>query len=241
MTQRYFVDELPAAGGHVSLSDQESQHASRVMRLQVGDEITLFDGQGCEAKATVFQIDRRHCQCDASPAMLVSREASVQLHLAIAFPKPDRAKEMIERLTELGVASVTPILTQRCQRPISPSVLEKSRRVVVEASKQCGRNQLLDIRQPIALSRYLETAVPDSGDRWMLHTNIGAAVIEGSPASQVTGLVGPEGGFTAQEVVLAQEHGFVAYSLGSRILRIETAAVALAAIYCTKDNPPNSR
>lgn len=239
MTQRYFVDHLALAGGMTHLPPSEAQHAFRVMRLGVGDELTLFDGNGSEAAATIWQINRNECICDAQPAQAISRESATQLHLAVAIPKGDRAKEMMLRLTELGVAEVTPILASRSQRPLRENTTEKLSRIVIEASKQCGRNHLLRLNEPRTLTDFLQALTDEDEARWILHTKTGDSSNAWDTAQKrIVALIGPEGGWADQDLQAAQESGFRELSLGARILRIETAATAIAALVCCE---PRSR
>ncbi len=145
MTRRYYVPELPSSGGLVELPKPEAQHAIRVMRVLVGDAVILFDGLGREAAAVIESVGRNECVCAVENVRSIDRELGRSLHLAIALPKPDRAREMIERLTEIGVTKVTPLVAQHTQRSPTESLVEKLRRGVIEACKQCGRNQLLEI------------------------------------------------------------------------------------------------
>ncbi len=230
MTRRYYAPDLPPSGGVVPLDAGEAQHAARVMRLQAGDAVTLFDGRGYEAQAVVESIDKRNCIVAAQPAVTVDREASRPLHLAIALPKPDRAKELLERLTELGVRRVTPLVCERTQRPPSDSLLEKLRRIVVESCKQCGRNRLLEIAAPLEFGELLDR---DEGGRRLIAdpdgTAFGEIALDGHGV--VCALIGPEGGFTDEEVARATRAGFQKVGLGKRIYRIETAATVIAAAF----------
>jgi len=229
MTRRYFAPELPTGGGHVTLSSEESQHAIRVMRVAVGDRVTLFDGDGSEAFAEVFELGRNQCHVRADPPQSVNREPRCQIHLAIAFPKPDRARELIERLTELGVHTVTPLVANRTQRPPSDSLLDKLRRGVIEASKQCERNQRMEIRSPTAATEFFTE--PSDGARWIAHACDDATPIaDVIRPDHVTAAVGPEGGWTEEEVAAATGNGFLPIHLGKRIYRIETAATVIAAL-----------
>lgn len=233
MTRRYFAPELPDGGGPVTLSGEESQHAVRVMRVQIGEFLTIFDGKGREAGAKVIEVGRNACTVLVEEPAVVDRETARSIHLAVALPKPDRARELIERLTELGVQSVTPVVATRTQRPPSSSLIEKLRRGVVEACKQCGRNQLLDLRDPIPAKQYFSE--PIEGASWIAHP-------EGEPISTlassnedvVTVAVGPEGGWTQEEVVWATNVGFQWLGLGKRIYRIETAATVIAAVLASE-------
>lgn len=251
MTRRYYVPELPSAGGLLELDEAEAHHALRVMRLSAGDPLTLFDGEGRESTAVVVETGRNLCLCRAMAPAVVDRESSLRLTLGIALPKPERAKEMVERLTEIGVGRMVPLVTERMQRPPSAALLEKLRRVVIEASKQCGRNRLMEIAATVGLVDYLREPLPTC--RRILHPSAGACESDdldgggpqGGPPRAIDAtlvaadrdppsradavvLVGPEGGWSEAEVELAGSQGFRPLSLGRRIYRIETAAVVIA-------------
>ncbi|MDG2223829.1 MAG: RsmE family RNA methyltransferase [Rubripirellula sp.] len=229
MTRRYFASELPPAGGLVALSTEESQHAIRVMRLQLGDQVMLFDGNGAEAEAKVADLGRNRCELQVQTVQLISREPPCELELAIALPKPDRARELIERLTELGVKSVTPITAQRTQRPPSSSLLQKLRRGVIEACKQCQRNQLMEVHDPRPSLEFF--ADKPSGVCWIAHpVESRQPIIAGEALGQVTAAIGPEGGWTEEETAIAIDNGYQPIDLGKRIYRIETAATVIASI-----------
>jgi 16S rRNA (uracil1498-N3)-methyltransferase len=234
MTRRYFVPEL-AVAGLISLSTEEAQHAIRVMRVQVDDHVTLFDGRGHQCEATVVGIGRNECQCVAGDVTAVDREPDCEVHLGIALPKPDRARELIERLTELGVTSVTPIMAARTQRGPSESVLEKLRRGVIEACKQSGRNRLMTVHEPVNASEFFASNVlgSDSGASVCIiahptPSSVSLAKFHGRPS--VTAAIGPEGGWTDEEVAMATGAGYQSVDLGKRVYRIETAAAVIAVV-----------
>ncbi|MEM1067357.1 MAG: RsmE family RNA methyltransferase [Planctomycetota bacterium] len=229
MTRRYFAPDLPSIGDSLGLSAEESQHATRVMRLEVGDRLTLFDGLGSESEAEVIQVARNLCEVRIESKATVDREPACTIHLAIALPKPDRSRELIERLTELGVHRVTPLVAERTQRPPSESLLDKLRRGVVEACKQCGRNQLLQVTDPIPSSDFLQT--PCDTVKWIADPQGDQPlVLKAESPSDVVVAIGPEGGWTPQERELAAANGFESVGLGKRIYRIETAATVFAAV-----------
>jgi 16S rRNA (uracil1498-N3)-methyltransferase len=231
MTRRYFVPDLPILGGLVSLPEAEAQHASRVMRVQVGDDLVLFDGRGNEATANFVQVGRKECHCQANAAQAINREPKREIHLAIALPKPDRSRELIERLTEMGVCSLTPLIAQRTQRPPTDSLLAKLRRGVIEACKQSGRNQLLDLKEPMRSEAFFQNG--EQHTRWIAHPAMDDIIRDAAPSGSFSVAIGPEGGWTDGEVQLAVSHGFRAVDLGERIYRIETAATAIAAVLAT--------
>ncbi|WP_182871151.1 RsmE family RNA methyltransferase [Rhodopirellula sp. JC639] len=245
MTRRYYAPDLPTAGGTLALSDEEASHAARVMRAKAGDTITLFDGRGHESRATITAIDKRNCVVEAGSAVAVNREPSCRMRFGIALPKPDRAKELIERLTELGVHRVTPLVCNRTQRPPTESLLSKLQRIVIESSKQCERNVLMSIDASMPIDAFLaeshatkphatkpHATRPHAGACWIAHPDgrpIRTAAAECQDATTATVLIGPEGGFSDEEVHWAIESGFEQVGLGARIYRVETAACVLAA------------
>ena len=227
MTRRYFVSDLPHSGGVIRLPDSEAQHALRVMRVQVGQTVTLFDGCGRESKATIESVSKRECICAALPARTVDREPSTWVELGIALPKPDRAKELVERLTELGVKRVTPIVADRTQRKPSDSMIEKLNRIVIEACKQSGRNELMVISEPIEFQSFCSSSTELA--RWIAHPD-GPLLSELSidQTTKHTIAIGPEGGWAEEELEFAFQSGFQPIGLGKRIYRVETAAVVTA-------------
>ena len=231
MTRRYYCPCLPTDGGVVALTPEQAAHAIRVMRIDVGDEVELFDGKGHQSKARVASLSRRDCVCHAEPTIDLPRMPSIAISMGIALPKPDRARDLIERLTELGVDRVIPLVADRTQRPPSDSVLKKLERVVVEACKQSGRNQLLVIEDRMTSSEYFGAlAQKTTRPRYIAHVNSGTCDwTSPQPGEAVDIAIGPEGGWTDQEFELAKQSGFRSVQLGERVLRIETAAAAMAA------------
>ncbi|TWU50532.1 Ribosomal RNA small subunit methyltransferase E [Rubripirellula tenax] len=212
----------------MALPPEEAQHAIRVMRIQPDDVVTLFDGRGFQCDARVVSLGRNECQCEVGDVQLIDREPECCIHFGVALPKPDRAKELIERLTELGVAAVTPIVGQRSQRPPKGAFVDKLRRGVVEACKQSGRNHLMEIRDTMSASDFFASV--DGGVSLIAHPETGAAKVSRFVGqSRVTVAIGPEGGWSNEEVELAIGAGFECVDLGPRIYRIETAAVVVAA------------
>jgi len=226
MSHRYYLPTPPVEGS-ATLDSTEAHHLLHVMRASVGDELTLFDGTGGEYQAQVTELGRKDAKLAVGPRSEVSRELATKLVLGVALPKGDRQKWLVEKLTELGVAELQPLETQRSVADLRGKSLEKLRRSVVEASKQCGRNQLMAIHPPVPFAEFLSI---DTGTKLIAHPG-------GEPVSQVNStaacvniIVGPEGGLTDDEVATATDQGWQCVGLGRSILRIETAAVALAAV-----------
>jgi 16S rRNA (uracil1498-N3)-methyltransferase len=233
MTRRYYSAKLPASEGIVTLDEAESHHAIKVMRIRVGEKITLFDGMGREAQASVESIGRRDVVCKSEAAIEISRENPIHLTLGVAMPKGDRAKELIERLTELGVNRLIPLHCKRTQWPVTDNAVEKWRRVVIDACKQSQRNHLMQICEPQSTQDWITATIHSSADvaaqRFIVHPDDCNDEPHKTPllisCSHVQAMIGPEGGFDDDEVTLAVTQGWRRFSLGTRIYRIETAAI----------------
>lgn len=229
MSERFFVEQ-PITSATAVLTGQEAQHLAKVMRARVGDAITVFDGAGDEFGARVTQILRSEVHVEILERRSVSRELSFTLTLGVALPKGDRQKWLVEKLTELGVARLVPLVTSRGVAQPEPQALVRLSRTVVEGAKQCGRNRLMAIAPPANCRDFFTQESSSETLRLFAHPS-GEARPFSSPAwhPHVLVAVGPEGGFTDEEAALAVNAGWQAVTLGARILRVETAAVALAA------------
>ena len=239
MSERFFV-ETPINGNSAKLLGPEAHHLAHVMRAKVGEQVMLFDGSNAEFKATVRAIGRSEVELAVMERIEVDRELKIRLTLAVGLPKGDRQRWLVEKAVELGVAGLVPLITVRGVAAPSNGALERSRRRVIEASKQCGRNRLMEIGEPQPWEAFAASA-PKSSMRFLAHPG-GEPVRhalsrmpgnEDSPRVFVA--VGPEGGFTDAEVQTGIAAGFKAIDLGLRILRVETAAIAIAAVLGQSD------
>jgi 16S rRNA (uracil1498-N3)-methyltransferase len=240
MSERFFTAE-PITSGQVLLEGPEAHHLLHVMRARVGDEVTLFDGHGNEFSALVESLARSSVTLKVIEQRSVDRELPFSLAIGVALPKGDRQKWLVEKLTELGVTSLIPLETQRGVAQPSTGALERLRRAGIEAAKQCGRNRLMQIAEPLGWSDWVRNTsaehgyssnVGDGGGTCRLVAHPGGVslskiVVSTVMPTQVT--IGPEGGLTDAEVAAAIAAGWQAIDLGPRILRVETAAVAVAA------------
>jgi 16S rRNA (uracil1498-N3)-methyltransferase len=194
--------------------------------------VTVFDGRGTAWTARVARIDRDAVAVDLLAAAATRHGftgTASTLTLAVALPKGDRQKWMVEKLTELGVARLVPLVTARGVAEATAAAQARLERVVIEACKQCGRDTLMEIG-PAATIDSLASASPAARRLIALPTAapLDAAAVRADGA-EVIGAIGPEGGFTPEEIAAADRGGFLPVSFGPHILRIETAAVALAA------------
>ncbi len=227
MANRFFLPTAPVDGRAV-LDGPEAHHLLHVMRASVGDKVTLFDGQGGEYAATVAKCGRSEVDLAVGERTTTNRQLPTQLVMGVALPKGDRQRWLAEKLTELGVARLVPLGTERSFTDPKRKSLDRLERSVIEACKQCGRNTLMQIAEPQPLDEFLAEA---AGTRLVAdpHGEPVAGVLS-RPLTVVSIVVGPEGGLSEAEVELASQHGWARVGLGRSILRIETAAVAIAAV-----------
>ena len=231
MAHRFFA-QSPISSGHTRLDGSEAHHLANVMRATVGAEVVLFDGSGAEFAARVTRIGRSGVDLEVLARCDVNREAARELTLGVALPKGDRQRWLVEKAVELGVCRLTPLEIARGVARPTEQAIARLRRTVIEASKQCGRNRLMEIMPPTAFADYVAT-VPNNADRLAAHpVQTGGDQSTRSLASSTGAVylaVGGEGGFTSDEVSAAAACGWQFVDLGPRILRVETAALALAA------------
>jgi 16S rRNA (uracil1498-N3)-methyltransferase len=227
MSERFFLS-MPPRDGRAVLVGDEARHLARVMRCTVGDEVVVFDGSGTSWRARVASIGRDEVMLDMGEAVTASRLTRVPLTLAVALPKGERQKWLVEKLTELGVERLVPLATTRGVAEATPAAVERLSRGVIEACKQCGRDGLMQIGGPKGVAEVVGDA--GSGAVLLVADRDGAPLQEIATAGNlVVALVGPEGGFTTEELATIEAAGGRRVSLGPHVLRVETAAIALAA------------
>jgi 16S rRNA (uracil1498-N3)-methyltransferase len=231
MSDRFYTPE-PIAADRITLDGQEAHHLLHVMRAKVGDRITLFDGNGAEFAAEIAKCGRSEVEARVLERNEVDRELPFVLVVGVSLPKGDRQKWLVEKLTELGVTELVPLTTERGVAQPTDSALERLARSVVEAAKQCGRNCLMQITPPQTLSDWVSSAKSSPDSRRLVADPNGKSLpsFDLSHPLPTHLAIGPEGGFTDAEVADALAHGWQSVHLGQRILRIETAAAALAAV-----------
>jgi 16S rRNA (uracil1498-N3)-methyltransferase len=233
MSERYFLSQ-PLTAGLVELDGTEAHHLGRVMRARPGDQVILFDGQGCEALAIIQQVDRDRIVLQTDELLEVDRELPVPLVLGVALPRGDRQKWLVEKLVELGVRTLVPLATERGVAQPTDKALDRLRRMVIEASKQCGRNRLMEIETSGTLDDFCQ-AHADYPRRLIAHPDqagngLDKPGLAATPNQATAAAVGPEGGFSPAEIQQAVQWGWQPTQLGTRILRVETAAMTLAAV-----------
>ncbi|MSR30023.1 MAG: 16S rRNA (uracil(1498)-N(3))-methyltransferase [Gemmataceae bacterium] len=229
MSGRFYTN-LPLNPGEMEVCGSEGHHLAVVCRLRPGDPVTLFSGNGLEYPATVLEIGKNRALMQVSQPLSLSREARTQVTLASPLPKGDRADFLIEKLTELGVCRFIPLETERSLVRAKNIHREKLHRHVIEASKQCERNVLMDIGEPCDLPKAMEL-MQTLEKKWIAQSRLdNPSAYETAGENRVGLLIGPEGGFSPSEFAMAVSQGWKPFSLGPRILRMETAAILAAGI-----------
>jgi 16S rRNA (uracil1498-N3)-methyltransferase len=237
MSDRFYTPD-PLDPGEYVLAGAEAHHLATVRRFGPGARVTLFNGDGHDYPAEVVAADRKRTVLNVSPPVAVDRELPFRLEIAAAMPKGDRGEFLVEKLTELGVIRLIPLSTARTVVQPKGARLEKLQHAVIEASKQCGRNRLMAVT-PLTRWPELVRSADLPAVRVLLHPPEpgGSARKLADLADVVRGgvvfAVGPEGGFTPDEVAAAEGAGWLRVGLGPRVLRAETAAITVAAAIST--------
>ena len=227
-----------AAGEALSLPEGTARHV-QVLRLQPGDEITLFNGQGGEWDATITRMGRSDVEVTLGANRRDEREAGRAVQLALGMPANERMDWLVEKANELGAASLQPLHTSRSVLRLAGERAEKKQKhwqsVAVAACEQCGGNRVPPVSPVQDLAAWLKALPPADpqapGLRCLLSLAAGSmplamALARLTPATPVCFLSGPEGGLSPAEEALAAAHGFMPVTLGARVLRSETAALA---------------
>jgi 16S rRNA (uracil1498-N3)-methyltransferase len=232
MADRYFT-ETPITSNHATLSGPEAHHLIHVMRAKRGSPVVLFDGSGAEFAATVEKVGRSDLELTILTRDEVDRELPLRIVLGVALPKGDRQKWLVEKAVELGVNTLIPLKTEHAVAQPVEQALDRLCRAVVEASKQCGRNRLMEIHKPQDWATLVAESAAEPcrllAHPQGFHRGAGPLPREKPPQSVLLA-VGPEGGFSPGEVSVAVAAGWHTIDLGRRILRIETAAILLTAM-----------
>ncbi len=225
MADRFYCPD-PPVDGHFVLEGDEARHLGRVMRLGPGDVVELFDGRGFASLAKVVGLEKKRVVLFREGEPLAERETPCRLTLATAVPKGERFDWLIEKATELGVTRLIPLITERSVVVPGNAKLERLGRVIIEAAKQCGRSRLMTLERP---TPWTEVVVnEEDGFRLLAHPGGLAAPCwpRARRGDSVILAVGPEGGFTDAEASAGRDAGWTLISLGSTLLRVETAGLA---------------
>lgn len=215
------------------LNEKNRHHVANVMRSRAGDICYVFDGRGNEVKAKISQLSKKEVVLDVLEKTENTTESHLKIHLFQAMCKGEKMDWIMQKSIELGVTEITPMLTERCDVKLSEDRLEKKmthwRNIIIHATEQSGRAVLAQLNAPVS---FHDSIQPSSQSLRLLFTphaekklsDVGAGLVPAHPKISI--FIGPEGGFSDPEIILANHQGVETLTLGKRILRTETAPLA---------------
>lgn len=220
----------------LDLSEDGANHIGRVLRMQAGQELVLFDGRGGQYPATIQAVGKKQVQVQLGEQDPVEVESPLAIHFGQVISRGDKMEFTIQKSVELGVNVITPLFSERCGVKLSGERLDKKleqwQKIAISACEQCGRNRIPEIRPAMELAAWL--AEPTTELKLNLHPRAPYSINTlPEPSHGIRLLIGPEGGLSAAEIEQAREHGFADMLLGPRVLRTETAGLtAITALQC---------
>ncbi|GGK04848.1 16S rRNA (uracil(1498)-N(3))-methyltransferase [Pseudomonas matsuisoli] len=222
---RFFIDAPLGLGEH-ALPEAAAHYIARVLRLGPGAAVQLFDGSGMEYRGTLIEAGKKQVRVALDEALPGLSESPLHIHLGQGLSRGERMDWAIQKATELGVAEITPVVSERCEVRLKDERAEKRllhwRQIAISACEQCGRSRLPVIHAPATLDEWTHTIEADL--KLVLHP-VATPLSDHSRPTRLAFLIGPEGGLTDDEVERAHAEGFHPARLGPRVLRTETAPV----------------
>jgi 16S rRNA (uracil1498-N3)-methyltransferase len=232
---RFHVQGKLGNGSDVRLPPDAAHHAARVLRLEAGDPVVLFDGHGGEFEARITRMDRGEVHAKTGPHRELERESALEVVLVQGLSSGDRMDFTLQKAVELGIAAIQPVATERSVVKLKDERAQRRvehwQNLVIAACEQCGRNRVPPVAPLLGFGEWAAQLGPGEGEsRLLLSPQAPVSLREGGrPPGRIVLLAGPEGGLAPGEVQTALARGFAPVRLGPRILRTETAAVAALA------------
>ncbi len=232
---RLYVAGNYGGGSEIGLGAERTRYLSRVLRLRAGDTIAVFDGDGREFEATIARMAKAGATLRVREALVPAAESALAVHLVQGISRGERMDFVVQKATELGVERISPVLTEHGVVKLDAARAAKRRahwqKVAAGACEQCGRARLPQVDLPAPLHDFFGLGSAGTGADLILRPGAMTSLRDlDEPATGIRLLIGPEGGFSDNEYRDAEAAGFQAVSLGPRILRTETAAVAALAV-----------
>ncbi|WP_263143181.1 16S rRNA (uracil(1498)-N(3))-methyltransferase [Pseudomonas sp. RIT-PI-AD] len=227
---RFFVDAPLTLGQH-ELPDAQAHYLGRVLRLAAGAAVQLFDDSGAEYRGEVVEVGKKRVCVELRERLDGQPESPLRVHLGQGLSRGERMDWAIQKATELGVAEITPIVSERCEVRLKDERADKRlahwRQIAISACEQCGRSRLPIIHPPLVLADWL--AAVEAELKLVLHPFADSLLGHPRPGTLAL-LIGPEGGLADAEVDQARASGFHGLRLGPRVLRTETAPVVALSV-----------
>ena len=225
---RIYHPELLPSQGSIQLDDDAAHHVGRVMRMQAGQELCLFDGSNAEFSATITEVSKKNVTVEIHSRQENDIESPLNIHLGQVISRGDKMEFTIQKSVELGVNTITPLISERCGVKLNAERFEKKlaqwQKIVISACEQCGRNTIPVIRPVMKLEDWC--AEEDGSLKLNLHPRAKYSINTlPEPVEKVRLLIGPEGGLSAEEIQMTGQYHFDEVLLGPRVLRTETTAM----------------
>ncbi|MGJ0627246.1 16S rRNA (uracil(1498)-N(3))-methyltransferase [Xenorhabdus bovienii] len=225
---RIYHPERLSVETEIYLSDEAANHVGRVLRMSNGQPLQLFDGSNQVFDAELIEANKKTIKVRITDGKLSDHESPLNLHLGQVMSRGEKMEFTIQKSVELGVNTITPLLSERCGVKLDAERLEKKlqqwKKIVISACKQCGRNRIPEIRPVMSLEAWC--AENDGSLKLNLHPRASQSINTlPLPVEKVRLLIGPEGGLSAEEIEMTANHQFTDILLGPRVLRTETTAL----------------
>jgi len=232
-THRVYFPELSAGVNEVVISGQTFTHLTRVLRVKPGQQLIIFDGRGIEYQATVTTVERKSITVSILSSETVNRESPLSITLVQGISRGERMDWLLQKATELGVSRIMPTYTKRSVVVLDDKRLQSRmlhwQGIITNACEQCGRNTLPELSPPLSLMEILTRQ--SVKNCYYLDPDGAQRLSEIGESDNICFIIGPEGGFDAEEKELMNKRGITPLAMGPRILRTETAGItAIAAV-----------
>ncbi len=234
--RRFYAPPENFNQAQITLSLEETRHLRDVLRLGRGEKILVFDGAGKEFLGEIETIGKKETSLQIiEEVQPLAPESALDLTLAAALLKGEKFELVIQKAVELGVTRFIPIVTKRCEVKLKDAdkKLDRWRKIVLEASKQCGRAKLMQVESAVNFELLIKNSASRSlsSEVFVLFSEKSGESFSSLKSNQkLTAVIGSEGGWEALEIESAKQHNFQIITLGGRILRAETAAIAVSAL-----------
>ena len=230
---RFFTSKDAVKDGIITVKGGDAFHIARSLRMAVGDEITVCDGEGAEYFCRLTHLRDDECLCKIETSRAALTEMGVDVTLFMAYPKGDKLETVVQKAVELGARRIVPFESSRCiKRPKADKAektVERLNRIAHEAAKQCGRARLPEVSAPVSFSEMIKMATQSQAAIFCYEaeteTTLKSVFEEITDISSIAVVIGCEGGFSQEEAKACIDAGMKSVSLGRRILRCETAPV----------------
>ena len=230
--QRFHVDQIDKSKSHLEIAGEQSHYVTRVLRLQTGDRMILFDGSGSDWTAKIIDTKRNRLLLELEERATPDRESPINLTLIQSISRSQRMDLVMQKSTELGVTRIVPVFSTNTIVKIKEDKIEKKinhwRNILISASEQSGRTKIPDLISPIQLE--IECLKRYKSDLSIFYDTTGKDSYDANNPKDITAVIGPEGGFTEDEKQIAIDAGYMVMQSGPRLLRTETAPIMALSI-----------